>query len=35
MIIDFHAHLLRHPVKKQYDLDDLWRDMDENGIDCA
>lgn len=33
MIIDFHAHLLRHPVKKQYDLDDLWRDMDENGID--
>lgn len=33
MIIDIHAHLSRDPLKKTYDLDDLWRDMEENGID--
>lgn len=33
MIIDFHAHVDRDIVSKQYLIEDVIRDMDENGID--
>ena len=33
MIIDFHAHVDRDIVSKQYLIEDVIRDMDENEID--
>ena len=33
MIIDFHAHLDRNPISKEYLVEDLLRDMEENNID--
>ena len=33
MIIDFHAHLDRDPITKQYHVDELLQDMKDNHID--
>ncbi len=33
MIIDFHAHLGRDPVAKLYYVEELLKDMEDNGID--
>lgn len=33
MIIDFHAHLDRNPITKEYYVEELLKDMKENNID--
>ena len=33
MIIDFHAHLDRNPITKEYLVDELLKDMEDNNID--
>lgn len=33
MIIDFHAHLDRDPITKEYKVDELLKDMEDNHID--
>ena len=33
MIIDFHALLDRDPISKEYFIDDLLKDMEDNNID--
>lgn len=33
MMIDFHAHLDRDPITKEYKLEELLNDKDKNGID--
>ena len=33
MVLDFHAHLDRDPITKEYDVTGLLQDMEENKID--